>query len=69
MIVRSLKGTGVKPAIANKAIHATTPPSEAILSFRKEVLSTPYNSNILTPISLKKIYPIKYPRIAPKTDP
>ena len=45
------------------------PPSEETLSFRKDVLSTPYSSNILIPISLKKTYPIKYPHIAPKTDP
>ena len=54
VIVSNLNGTGVKPAIANKVIHAMTPPSEDILSFKKLVLSTPYNSNIFTPISLKK---------------
>ena len=54
MIVNSLKGIGVKPAIANSVAHARTPPSEEILSFKKDVLSTPYNSKILIPISLKK---------------
>ena len=69
MIVSNLKGTGVKPAIASNVIHATVPPSEETLSFKKFVLSTPYNSNIFIPISLKKMNPIKYPKHAPKTDP
>ena len=59
VMVRSLNGTGVKPAIAKSVIQAITPPSEDTLSFKKEVLSTPYNSNIFMPISLKKTYPIK----------
>ena len=59
VMVSSLNGTGVKPAIAKSVIHAITPPSEDTLSFKKEVLSTPYNSNIFMPISLKKTYPIK----------
>ena len=41
VIVKSLKGTGVKPAIASKVIHAIIPPSEDIFSFKKDVLSTP----------------------------
>ena len=68
VIVKSLNGIGVKPAIANRVIQAITPPSLETLSLRKEALSTPYNSNILSPISLKKTYPIRYPRHAPKTD-
>jgi hypothetical protein len=67
--VSSLKGTGVKPAIASKVIQAIFPPSEETLSFKKFPLSTPYSSNILIPISLKKINPIKYPKQAPNTDP
>lgn len=59
VMVSSLNGTGVKPAIAKSVIQAITPPSEDTLSFKKEVLSTPYNSNIFMPISLKKTYPIK----------
>ena len=59
VMVSSLNGTGVKPAIAKSVIQAITPPSEETLSFKKEALSTPYNSNILMPISLKKTYPIK----------
>ena len=39
------------------------------LSLKKDILSTPYKSKILTPISLKKMKPIKYPSIAPKTEP
>ena len=54
VIVNNLNGTGVKPAIARRVIQAITPPSEDILSFKKLVLSTPYNSNIFKPISLKK---------------
>ena len=54
VIVKSLNGIGENPAMANKVIQAIVPPSEDILSFKNEVLSTPYNSNILTPISLKK---------------
>ena len=54
VIVSSLNGTGVKPAIASKVIQAMTPPSEDTLSFKKLVLSTPYNSNIFIQISLKK---------------
>ena len=41
VIVKSLNGIGENPAIANKVIHATTPPSEDILSFKNDVLSTP----------------------------
>ena len=41
VIVRSLKGIGENPAIANKVIHAIVPPSEDILSFKNDVLSTP----------------------------
>ena len=41
VIVRSLKGIGENPAIANKVTHATTPPSEDILSFKNDVLSKP----------------------------
>ena len=59
VMVSNLNGTGVKPAIAKSVIQAITPPSEETLSFKKEVLSTPYNSNIFMPISLKKTYPIK----------
>ena len=40
LIVRSLKGTGEKPAIASKVIHAITPPSDETLFFQK-VGSTP----------------------------
>ena len=69
VIVKSLNGTGVKPAIAKRVSHATTPPSDETLSFKKDVLSTPYNSKIFNPISLKKTYPIKYPRQAPATEP
>ncbi len=36
LIVNSLKGTGEKPAIANKVIHAIAPPSEEILFFQKD---------------------------------
>ena len=39
VIVKSLNGIGENPAIANKVIHATTPPSEDILSFKNDVLS------------------------------
>ena len=35
-IVSSLKGIGEKPAIANKVIHAITPPSEEILFFQND---------------------------------
>ena len=69
VIVKSLKGTGVNPAIANRVIQAITPPSEENFSFKNEVLSTPYSSKIFIPISLKKTKPIKYPSRAPKTDP
>ena len=41
VIVRSLKGIGENPAIANKVIQAIVPPSEDILSFKNDVLSTP----------------------------
>ena len=41
LIVSSLNGTGVKPAIASKVIQAISPPSEETFSFRNEVLSTP----------------------------
>ena len=34
VIVKSLKGIGENPAIANKVIHAIVPPSEDILSFK-----------------------------------
>ena len=67
-MVKSLNGTGVNPAIASNVIQATTPPSEETLSFKNETLSTPYNSKILIPISLKKTYPIKYPKHAPRTE-
>ena len=40
-MVNNLNGTGVKPAIANSAIHAIIPPSEDTLSLRNDVLSTP----------------------------
>ena len=53
MIVNNLKGIGVKPAIASKVAQASTPPSDDILSFKKEALSTPYSSKIFKPISLK----------------
>ena len=69
VIVNNLNGTGVKPAIARSVIQAITPPSLETLSFKNETLSTPYNSKIFTPISLKKIYPIKYPNKAPITEP
>ena len=69
VIVKSLNGIGENPAMANKVIQAIVPPSEDILSFKNEVMSTPYSSNILTPISLKKTYPIKYPKHAPRTEP
>ena len=69
VIVNNLNGTGVNPAIAKRDIHAITPPSEDTLSFKNETLSTPYNSKIFKPISLKKTYPIKYPKQAPKTEP
>ena len=69
VIVNNLKGTGVKPAIASNVTQAIVPPSEETLSFKKFVLSTPYNSNIFMPISLKKINPIKYPKHAPNTEP
>tara|TARA_B100000482_G_C12441305_1_gene233196 strand:+ start:405 stop:638 length:234 start_codon:yes stop_codon:yes gene_type:complete len=36
LIVKSLKGKGENPAIANKVIHAITPPSEEILFFQKD---------------------------------
>jgi len=38
--VSNLNGMGVKPAIASKVAHAKTPPSDEILSFKNEVLST-----------------------------
>ena len=57
VIVRSLNGTGEKPAIARRVIHAITPPCEDTFSFKKSVLSTPYNSNIFKPISLKNKCP------------
>ena len=41
VIVRSLKGIGENPAIANKVIHAITPLSEDILSIKNDVLSKP----------------------------
>ena len=41
VIVKSLNGIGENPAIANKVIHAIVPPSDDILSFKKDVLSTP----------------------------
>ena len=41
VIVSSLNGTGVKPAIARRVTQAIAPPSEETLSLRKEVLSTP----------------------------
>ena len=41
VIVKSLNGTGENPAIANNVIHAIVPPSEDILSFKKDALSTP----------------------------
>ena len=36
LMVNSLKGKGENPAIANKVIHAITPPSEEILFFQKD---------------------------------
>ena len=41
VIVRSLNGIGENPAIANKVIQANVPPSEDILSFKNNALSTP----------------------------
>ena len=41
VIVKSLNGIGENPAIANKVIQAMAPPSEDILSFKNDVLSTP----------------------------
>ena len=41
VIVKSLNGIGENPAIANKVIHAIVPPSEDILSFKNDTLSTP----------------------------
>ena len=41
VIVSSLKGTGEKPAIANREIQAIIPPSEDTLSFKNEASSTP----------------------------
>ena len=41
VIVKSLNGIGENPAIANKVIHAIVPPSDDILSFKNDVLSTP----------------------------
>ena len=41
VIVKSLNGIGENPAIANKVIHAIVPPSEDILSFKNDALSTP----------------------------
>ena len=35
-IVNSLKGTGEKPASANKVIQANTPPSDETLFFQKD---------------------------------
>ena len=35
-IVKSLKGRGEKPAIANKVIQANTPPSDETLFFQKD---------------------------------
>ena len=40
VIVKSLNGIGENPAIANKVIHAIVPPSEDILSFKNDALST-----------------------------
>ena len=67
LMVKSLKGTGENPAIASKVIQAITPPSEETLFFQNDG-STPQNSKIFIPISLKKTYPIKYPKQAPRTD-
>ena len=36
LMVNSLKGTGENPAMANKVIHAITPPSEETLFFQKD---------------------------------
>ena len=36
VMVKSLKGTGEKPAIANKGIQANTPPSDETLFFQKD---------------------------------
>ena len=58
VIASNLNGTGEKPAIAKRVIQAITPPSEDTLSFKNEVLSTPYNSKIFIPISLKNTKPI-----------
>jgi hypothetical protein len=41
VIVKSLKGTGEKPAIARRVIQAITPPSDETLFFKKEASSTP----------------------------
>ena len=41
VIVKSLNGTGEKPAIASKVIQAITPPSDETLSFKNEASSTP----------------------------
>ena len=67
-MVKSLNGTGVNPAIASNVIQAITPPSDETLSFKNDTLSTPYNSKIFIPISLKKTYPMKYPKQAPRTE-
>ena len=42
MIVSNLKGTGEKPAIAKRVIHAITPPSEDTLSFKNEAYPIKY---------------------------
>ena len=41
VIVKSLNGIGENPAIANKVTQAIVPPSEDILSFKNDALSTP----------------------------
>ena len=50
VIVKSLNGIGVNPAIASRVIQAITPPSLETLSLRKEALSTPYSSNIYSTV-------------------
>ena len=67
-IVKSLKGNGVNPAVKRIPSQEIKPPLVENFSFKKFGSSYPYSSNILNPISLKKIYPIKYPKSAPRTE-
>ena len=67
-MVKSLKGKGVKPAVTSIPSQEKKPPFVENLSFKKFGSSQPYNSNIFIPISLKKTYPIKYPKSAPRTE-